>query len=90
VRTLLVEVQPAKCAVYSSNAAAARSVATRLDVQHAHDGLLATGTTMGTAAFQEAKADACADRVCALMHRMQALPLLNQDHWILLRSSLQR
>jgi hypothetical protein len=68
-----VEVQPAKCAVYSENAASATSVATQLGVQHAHGGLLATGTALGTAAFQEARADACADHACTLPDRMQAL-----------------
>jgi hypothetical protein len=36
VTPLGLEVQPAKCAVYSANAAAAISVATSLGVQHAH------------------------------------------------------
>jgi hypothetical protein len=56
-----LEVQPAKCAVYSEHAAADTSVATQLGVQHAHDGLLATGTALGSAAFQEARADTCVD-----------------------------
>jgi hypothetical protein len=46
-----LEVQPAKCVVYSANAAAATFVATRLGVQHAHDGLLATGMALGAASF---------------------------------------
>jgi hypothetical protein len=84
-----LEVQPAKCVVYSANAAAATFVATRLGVQHAHDGLLATGTALSAASFQAARADACADHACTLIDRMQALPLLDQDRWILLHRSLQ-
>jgi hypothetical protein len=82
--------QPDKCAVYSGDSAAAASVATALGMHHAPDGLLAAGTPIGTAAFEAASASACADRACSLMDRMQALPLADQDRWLLLHGSLQR
>jgi hypothetical protein len=88
-QALGLEVQLAKCAVYSTNATTTTSDATQLGVQHAHDGLLATVTALGAAAFQEARADACADHACTLIDRMQALPPLDQDRWILLHGSLQ-
>jgi hypothetical protein len=81
--------QPAKSAVYSANAAAAASVATRLSVHLAPDGLLAAGTPVGTPAFQAANAVACASHAFSLMDEMQALPLADQDRWLLLHGSLQ-
>jgi hypothetical protein len=82
--------QPDKCAVYSEDAAAAASVATTLGMHHAPDGLLAAGTPVGAAAFAAARAATCADHACALMDQMQALPLADQDRWLLLHGSLQR
>jgi hypothetical protein len=40
--------------------------------------------------FQPAHADACADHACHLMADPQALPLADQDGWLLLHSSLQQ
>jgi hypothetical protein len=40
--------QPAKCTVYSENAAAANTIADHLDLQHSSEGLLAAGTPTGT------------------------------------------
>jgi hypothetical protein len=68
----------------------ATSVATRLGVHLALVGLLAAGTPDGTPAFQAANAEACASHACRLMDEMQALPLADQDRWILLHGSLQR
>jgi hypothetical protein len=88
--------QPVKCAVYSEDevysedAAAAASVAAALGMHHAPDGLLAAGTPVGTTAFEAASAARCADKACTLMDRMQALPLADQDRWLLLHGSLQR
>jgi hypothetical protein len=65
-------------------------VAAVLGMHHAPDGLLAAGTPLGTTAFEAASAATCADKACALMDRMQALPLADQDRWLLLHGSLQR
>jgi hypothetical protein len=81
--------QPVKCAVYSEDTAAAVSVAAALGMHHAPDGLLASGTPFGTTAFEAASAAICADKACTLMDRMQALPLADQDRWLLLHGSLQ-
>jgi hypothetical protein len=82
--------QPVKCAVYSGDTAAAASVAAALGMHHATDCLLAAGTPVGTTAFAAASAATCADKACTLMDRMQALPLADQDRWLLLHGSLQR
>jgi hypothetical protein len=82
--------QPVECAVYSEDTAATASVAAALGMHHALDGLLATGTPVGTTAFKAASAATCADEACNLMDRMQALPLADQDRWLLLHGSLQR
>jgi hypothetical protein len=82
--------QPDKCAVYSADAGAVTTVAALLGMHHAPDGLLATGTLVGTTAFKEAHADQCAAHACHLMEDLEALPLVDQDHWLLLHSSLQR
>jgi hypothetical protein len=81
--------QPGKCAVYSEDTATAASVAAALGMHHAPEGLLAAGTPVGTTAFEAASAATCADKACTLMDRMQALPLADQDRWLLLHSSLQ-
>jgi hypothetical protein len=80
--------QPAKCAVYSEDTAAAASVAAALDMLHAPDGLLAAGTPVNTTAFEAASAATCAGKACTIMDRMQALPLVDQDRWLLLHGSL--
>jgi hypothetical protein len=59
-------------------------------MHYAPDGLLAAGTPLGTTAFEAASAATCADKACTLMDRMQALPLADQDRWLLLHGSLQR
>jgi hypothetical protein len=59
-------------------------------MHHAPDGLLAKGTPAGTAAFEAASTSTRADRACSLIDRMQALPLADQDRWLLLHGSLQR
>jgi hypothetical protein len=82
--------QPIKRAVYSEDAAAAASVAAALGMHHAPDGLLAAGSPVGTTAFEAASAATCADKACTLMDQMQALPLAEQDRWLLLHGSLQR
>jgi hypothetical protein len=82
--------QLVECAVYSEDTVAAASVAVALGMHHAPDGLLAVGTPVGTTAFEAARAATCADKACTLMDRMQALPLADQDRWLLLLGSLQR
>jgi hypothetical protein len=82
--------QPVKCAVYFEDTAAAASVAPALGMHHAPEGLLAAGTPVGSTAFEAASAATCADKACTLMDRMQALPLADQDQWLLLHGSLQR
>jgi hypothetical protein len=84
--------QPVKCAVYSKATAASASVATALGMHHAPYGLLTAGTPVSTTAFEAASEAACiyADKACTLMDRMQALPLVDQDRWLLLLDSLQR
>jgi hypothetical protein len=59
-------------------------------MHHAPEGLIAAGTPVGTTAFEAASAATCADEACTLMDRMQALPLADQDRWLLLHGSLQR
>jgi hypothetical protein len=76
--------------MYSEDTAAAASVAAALGMHHAPEGLLAAGTPVGTTAFAAASAATCADKTCILMDRMQALPLADQDGWLLLHGSLQR
>jgi hypothetical protein len=85
-----LQVQLAKCAVYFADTRAVTSVASQLCVRHAPDGLLAAGTPVGTPAYQAAQADHCTDRACILMDDFHALPLADQDRWILLQGSLQR
>jgi hypothetical protein len=63
------------------------AVASQLGVRHAPDGLLAAQTPVGTPTFQ---ADRCAAHACHLMEDLTALPLADQDHWLLLHGSLQR
>jgi hypothetical protein len=86
--------QPAKSAVYSTDGAAAASVAGHLGVRHAPDGLLAAGTPagtpVGTPAFQTTHADSCAAHACYLMEELLALPLGDQDRWLSLQGSLQK
>jgi hypothetical protein len=81
--------QPDKCAVYSEDTAAAACVATALGMHHAPAGLLAAGTPIGTAAFEAASSATCAYNSCTAMDRMQALPLADQDRWLLLHGNLQ-
>jgi hypothetical protein len=76
--------------VYSEDTADAASVAAALGMHHEPDGLLAVGTPVGTTAFKAASAATCADKAYALMDRMQALPLADQNRWLLLHGSLQR
>jgi hypothetical protein len=80
--------QPVKCAVYSTDDAAAASVASHLGVRHAHDGLLAAGTPVGTPAFQTTHANSCAAHACYLMEELLTLPLGDQDRWLILQGSL--
>jgi hypothetical protein len=86
--------QPVKCSVYSEDDAAAASMVAALDMHHAPDGFLAVGTPVGTpvgtTAFEAASAATCADKACTLINRIQALPLADQDRWLLLHGSLQR
>jgi hypothetical protein len=79
-----------KCAVYSVDAGAAAAVASQLGVRHAPDGLLAAGTPVGTPTFQADHADRCAAHTCHLMEDLKAIPLADQDRWLLLHGSLQR
>jgi hypothetical protein len=76
--------QLAKSAVYSEDT----SVSGHLDWL-APDGLLAAGTSMGSPAFQAGRPDACADRACQLMDKLQALQLADPDSLLLLHGSLQ-
>jgi hypothetical protein len=82
--------QPSKSAVYSPDAAAAATVAHRTGIRHAPDGLLAAGTPVGTPAFQAAHADGRASHACRLMDELMALPLGDQDRWLVLSGSLQK
>jgi hypothetical protein len=86
---LSLHVQLDKCAVYSADTRAAASLAGQLGMRHAPDGLQPAGISVGTPAYQAAQADSCADRACSLMDDLEALPLADQDCWILLQSSLQ-
>jgi hypothetical protein len=87
---LSLHTQPAKCAVYSTDGAATASVASHLGVHHAPDGLLAAGTPVGTPAFQTTHANSCAAHACYLMEELLALPLGDQDLWLILQGSLQK
>jgi hypothetical protein len=73
---------------YSEEAAAATAAADHLELRHAPEGLLAAGTWICTPVFQAALTDACADLACHLMEEVQALQLGDQDHWLLLHTSL--
>jgi hypothetical protein len=84
---LSLHVQLGTCVVYSADTRAAASVACQLGVRHAPDGLLSTGTPVGTPASQAAQADCCANRAYSLMDDLQALPLAHQDCWILLQGT---
>jgi hypothetical protein len=82
--------QPAKCAVHSGYHATSTAVAGQLGVRHAPEGLLAAGTPIGTPSFQTANAESCAKRACHLMDELLALPLGDQDCWLVLHFSLQK
>jgi hypothetical protein len=82
--------QPAKCAVHSADHATAAAVAGQLGVRHAPEGLLAAGSPIGTPSFQTANAERYATRACHLMYELLALPLGDQDRWLVFHGSLQK
>jgi hypothetical protein len=81
--------QPAKCAVHSADHAAATAVVGQLSVRHAQEGLLAAGTPVGTPTFQTANAESFVTRACHRIDELLALPLGDQDSWLILHGSLQ-
>jgi hypothetical protein len=54
------------------------------------EGLLAAGNPIGIPSFQTANAESCATRACHLMDELLALPLGDQDSWLVLHGSLQK
>jgi hypothetical protein len=65
-------------------------VACQLGARHAREGLLTAGTPIGTPFFQTANIESCATRACHLMDELLALPLGDQDCWLVLHGSLQK
>jgi hypothetical protein len=85
-----LDAQPAMCATYSADGAAAILVASLMGVNHLPHGLLAAGTPVGTPAFQTAHANSCASCACFLMKELLALPVGDKDCWLILHGSLQK
>jgi hypothetical protein len=79
-----------KCSVYSRSVESAAQVAAELGMRHCEDGLVATGTPIGTPEFVAAHAQTKADQACSMVETLMHLPLQSQDQLLLLRRSLQK
>jgi hypothetical protein len=83
--------QPTKFAVHSADHATATADAGQLGVRHAPEGLPAAGTPpLAPPAFQTGNAESCATQACHLMDELLAIPLGDQDRWLVLHGSLQK
>jgi hypothetical protein len=85
-----LEVQPAKCQVYSPDHAVGAAVAAELEFEHAKEGIVAFGTPIGEEAFIAATVEARADSIIAEIDRLMALPapVTLQMKWRMLQASL--
>ena len=63
-----------------------QEVAASLGVRYCADGIVATGTPMGTPEFVAAHAQAKSDAACSMLDTLMELPLPGQDQLLLLRS----
>ena len=97
VRAFLQAVQPLglqeqlpKCCVWSRTPDRAAEVAAALGMHHCADGLVATGTPIGTPDFVAAHAMQRAEAACAMVDTLEALPLQGQHRLILATRSLQK
>jgi hypothetical protein len=84
-----LQINPAKCGAYSQDAQAAAETAAALGIRHCVDGLVVTGTPIGTDAFVLAHVNAVADAACASIDGVMEAPLAAQDKFVLLRASAQ-
>jgi hypothetical protein len=84
-----LHINPAKCGVFSQNVQAAADTATALGIRHCVDGIVVTGTPIGTDAFVLAHVNAVADAACNSIDRVLEAPLATQDKYMLLRASAQ-
>ena len=85
-----LQVQPAKCATYSTDSDAARKVAEQLGVRFvpSEEGILVAGMPVGSDAFAKKHADEIADNTIRVIETLLELPVSAQNSF-LLRKSLQ-
>ena len=86
-----LQVQPAKCAAYSTDSDAAREVAEQLGVRFvpSEEGILVAGMPVGSGAFGKKHADEIADKTIRVLDTLLELPVSVQNSFLLLRKSLQ-
>ena len=87
-----LNVSPGKCGAYSRDVQAAADTAAALGINHSVDGLVVAGTPVGTDAFVAAYASKTIDAACEAIDMLSELSgagLSAQDHFLVLKSSLQ-
>ena len=79
-----------KCAAYSPNVGAAATVAHKLGMRHAEDGIVAAGSPVGSDSFVRAYVQRRVDIVRGVVKRLLELEghLTSQDAFLLLRNSI--
>jgi hypothetical protein len=82
-----LRINPSKCAVYSPTPTTAAEVAKKLGLPHASEGIVVTGSPIGSRGFVEAF-DKVAAQVTGLVPKLMELPLEPQQKHLILRLSL--
>jgi hypothetical protein len=86
-----LQVQPAKCEVYSKDSEAAFVVAKEVGIQFvpSEEGNIVAGMPVGSDPFAKQHADSMASKVSRVVETLLEIPLSAQNAFLLLRKSLQ-
>jgi len=79
-----------KCGAYSQSAACGAAAAARLQIPQLEEGLVATGTPVGSDAFIKAHVAQKSEDARALVAKLEALPMASQVLFAVLKGSLQQ